>query len=417
MKEQMNIKVGSILVFPMLLTGEIQKIRNLGEKCTIETLDLSIGVKEMFTNKKIPLAEVFRIKASEVNYGVFGNQTDYELILDKEANDRMKIGDLVIYCFHTGLVFACLTVRYTRLELMQKICHPGYATGDCIYSLSGNEGQIFLEKQLESWLASIGLKSFYGKESLFLEAFIYNVAVFQKRFKTLDEMHRITYNMHLMAPLEQVDDDVSEEDVDYVYAVKDQELKTFRWGCCISSQTISYCMANESLAFSEEMEAQIQDGLPVVILALYEKYTCLHFGRILSDQEKKRVKKIKILKREMLQFRAYGTVTPAVISRWHNVRRIYEHLLEFLGVPEAIEELSDKLEMLSNAQKEMEDTRTQAVMSGITIFGLISILDSVLSIYEVLSVGSSAEWQLIRLAIGAFLLSMGLFWIFSRDNK
>ena len=119
----------------------------------------------------------------------------------------------------------------------------------------------------------------------------------------------------------------------------------------------------------------------------------------------------------MLQFRAYGTVTPAVISRWHNVRRIYEHLLEFLGVPEAIEELSDKLEMLSNAQKEMEDTRTQAVMSGITIFGLISILDSVLSIYEVLSVGSSAEWQLIRLAIGAFLLSMGLFWIFSRDNK
>lgn len=58
MKEQMNIKVGSILVFPMLLTGEIQKIRNWGEKCTIETPDLSIGVKEMFTNIHLQCSSV-----------------------------------------------------------------------------------------------------------------------------------------------------------------------------------------------------------------------------------------------------------------------------------------------------------------------------------------------------------------------
>ncbi|MFR3079720.1 MAG: hypothetical protein ACLTNE_15470 [Intestinimonas butyriciproducens] len=160
-----------------------------------------------------------------------------------------------------------------------------------------------LEKQLEEVLRSWGLEGFFASGStLLLEAYVDNVAVVPQRFRSLDTIRRAAFNLHLMSPPNALAEDDSEEDVDYVYAVKTQELGTYRWGCCVSSQTISYIMANETLDIDAEMAAQAQDGLPLLLMALYEKYTCLRFAQLITAADKEYETAAR-LKQVMLGFR------------------------------------------------------------------------------------------------------------------
>ena len=117
-----------------------------------------------------------------------------------------------------------VSVLYSRMEMLQRICYPGYAKGDCRYSFRAEKEEILLEGRLKEWLDSLGLLSFYEESALFLEAFVDNIGVVPERFRKMKEMTEITFNMHLMAPLGQSVTDASEEDVSYVFAVKDQVL-------------------------------------------------------------------------------------------------------------------------------------------------------------------------------------------------
>ena len=94
----------------------------------------------------------------------------------------------------------------------------------------------------------------------------------------------------------------------------------------------------------------------------------------------------------MLKFQAFGTVTPANLSRWHNVKQIYAYLLEVNDIPAAIQDISSKLTMLTEHQQELERARSETVINIITIFGIVSILASVLSIVQILSGGDMLIW-------------------------
>ena len=141
---------------------------------------------------------------------------------------------------------------------------------------------------------------------------------------------RLPFNLHKMMPIDAPIEDMSEEDIRYVYAVKHQTFNTYRWGCCVASQTISYVVADEAMDFATERDTQADDGLPVVLLSLYEKYTCLRFTELITHLDKGQIKHLKNL---MLKFQAFGTVAPANLSRWHNVKQIYAHLLEVNDIP------------------------------------------------------------------------------------
>jgi len=138
-----------------------------------------------------------------------------------------------------------------------------------------------------------------------------------------------------------------------------------------------------------EMEVQARDSLPIVMLALYEKYTCIRFTELISHMNRKQVKEIKNL---MLRFRAYGTVSPANLSRWHNVKQIYAHMLEVNDVYEAVEDIQNKINIITENQKEQEQERNDKVVNIITVFGIVSILASVLSIVQILSDGDPLIW-------------------------
>ena len=102
--------------------------------------------------------------------------------------------------------------------------------------------------------------------------------------------------------------------------------------------------------------------------------------------------KIKELKELMLNFQAFGTVTPANLSRWHNVKQIYANLLEVNDIPAAIEDISTKLNILTAHQEAVEHARSETIVNLITIFGIVSILASVLSIVQILADGDLLIW-------------------------
>lgn len=106
----------------------------------------------------------------------------------------------------------------------------------------------------------------------------------------------------------------------------------------------------------------------------------------------------------MLKFQAFGTVTPANLSRWHNVKQIYAYLLQVNDISAAIQDISGKLNILTEHQQEIERARSETVINIITVFGIVSILASVLSIVQILSGGDLLIWASTVLTTAALIL-------------
>ena len=138
---------------------------------------------------------------------------------------------------------------------------------------------------------------------------------------------------------------------------------------------------------------------------MYQKYTCLRFRELLAIVDKKKIKRLKRMRKQMLEFQAYGTIAPANISRWHNIKQIYQHIIETNAISEAIDDISITLNILAEHQKEIEAARNNTIISLITVFGIVSILASVLTIVQILAGGGSAEWlSLIVFSFGMLVM-------------
>ena len=314
-----------------------------------------------------------------------------------------------LYVFQTQVAFLCLSLSFTHMEALQAICNPGSAHSNAAFfwmDTDGKDHPFSVESWLTDFSASLGLRKFFdGDSSFLLDAYTYIFALVPERFNTLEEMQKITFNLHKMMPPDAPIEDLSEEDIRYVYAVKHQVYNTYRWGCCVSSQTISYVTADEEMDFEAQRRAQAEDGLPVVLLSLYEKYTCLRFTELITRLDQGQLKRMKSLKTLMLKFQAFGTVTPANLSRWHNVKQIYAYLLEVNDIPTAIQDISSKVNILAEHQQESERARSETVINIITIFGIVSILASVLSIVQILSGGDTLIWVATILTTVAMTLA------------
>ena len=83
---------------------------------------------------------------------------------------------------------------------------------------------------------------------------------------------------------------------------------------------------------------------------------------------------------------------PANLSRWHNVKQIFANLLEVNDVESAVADVSAKLDILAAHQQELERVRGETVINLITLFGIVSILASVLSIVQILADGDLLIW-------------------------
>lgn len=345
-----NSKIGTFLIFPMLIDRESYRINEVAIRYKVETEDIASNVQEMFNNEKNGIAKCWRIEKKKINAELFGEKEDYTLIVDNTY--RINIEDMIIYECQGNIALVALLITYSQMEVLERICYPGYTGNKSRYSFDKDLEAVQLESRVQVWLKEQGMRTFYQNSPLFLEAYGYSFAVVPERFQTKREMEQLTFNMHIMVPLTQRVNEDSEKDLHFVYAARDHVLNSYRWGCCVACQRISYVVADETLDFETEKEMQIRDGLPVVMLAMYEKYTCMDIERLMICNPDMGEKERKGLKQRTMKFRLYGTVSYAAISRWYNIREIYSHLLFVFGVQDTIKEISDKIEILSRIKND-----------------------------------------------------------------
>jgi hypothetical protein len=398
-----NIRYGGFLIIPLKYLGDSFSCRQLNEKCPriqLTTMDINENVKAMLNAEgTASIGSVHRVPRKLLLQAVTPEAeaiTQFQVTEDQEHFYHFQLEDSVLYRFQTEVAFLCLRLTFDQILALQAICCPGFAQSTSVFYWLDEQGQkheFDLDEWLERFCKELQLHRFFeGSARLLLEAYTYALAVVPDVFHRLEEIQRITLNLHQMIPLDMETEDYSEEDVRFVYAVKNLELNGYRWGCCVTSQTCGYVSANPKLDLKSELDDQQNDGLPVIVLALYEKYTCLRFTQSLAQHAQRNGGYLQNLKKQMLEFRAYGTVSPANLSRWHNVKQIYAAVLELNDVHSAVEEISTKLNIVTEHQQEMVRNRNETIINIITIFGIVSIVASVLSIVQILSDGNPVFW-------------------------
>ena len=418
--EKQAMQYGCFLIIPLKYDPDSfvrERLEEIGEYRPQTTMDLNENIKAMLDrSNEAAVGACYAVGRAPLVAGLCGGTAGarpHPFRVSAEGSAYgFDIADSYLYVFHTQVAFLCLSLSFAHMEALQAICNPGSAHSTAAFSWvdsAGEEHPFSMESWLADFCASIGLHKFFdGGSSFLLDAYAYIFALVPERFDTLEDMRKITFNLHKMMPPDAPIEDLSEEDIRYVYAVKHQIYNTYRWGCCVSSQTISYVTADETMDFEAQKKAQAEDGLPVVLLSLYEKYTCLRFTELITRLDKGQLKRLKALKTLMLKFQAFGTVTPANLSRWHNVKQIFAYLLEVNDIPTAIQDISSKLNILAEHQQEIERVRSETVINIITIFGIVSILASVLSIVQILSGGDVLIWVSTILTTVALTLATAI---------
>ncbi|WP_394960954.1 hypothetical protein [Candidatus Allofournierella merdavium] len=79
--------------------------------------------------------------------------------------------------------------------------------------------------------------------------------------------------------------------------------------------------------------------------------------------------------------------------------------MEVNDVESAVADVSAKLDILAAHQQELERARSETVINLITLFGIVSILASVLSIVQILSDGNMLIWASTILTTGLLALA------------
>lgn len=327
----------------------------------------------------------------------------------------ITVADLQLFAFIGGIAFLAVYLSYCNGNVgsMYEFILPGYTS----------EGQRIKEEQMhllteleEKLLSRVSPKTdwFISDESyksfLLKEAYRMNVASLPKRFEERSTANRITYNEHRIIDLSIDFTDNSEKDVAYVTGAKDVNLRNYGWGCAITSQEISY-----AYAIGEKSPIdRAQDDLLLTMLVMYQKYTCLHLNEELHQAKKS----IRDLKHEALTFIAYGTLAPSQISRWNNVCETYRALIELNGINETIEEIKEKISLLDEEQERIDSRRENTIGMIIAVFGLISIVASVLQIVDYVSTGKLEMLISFGVSSGCSLLfGIGLIIMLLRRKK
>lgn len=417
---------GSFLILPFQFEengfNSIWADTNLVPK-NITTVDLNEIARSMMSKDghmsigscwMVPRDVLFREMA---DVPLSGKQVSFRADTDS-CSRSFSLTDSWLYMFHSQVAFFALGIVFDEIETLADIVNLGGVSSRAAFSYEDENGRhaFSLAAWIEQFASKAGLQPFFSSRgNPFMDVFTETLAVIPERFTDMAVMRQAAFNLHLMIPFTKPVTDNSEEDVRFIYAKAGEISHTYRWATCITSQTESYIVADPEMDLGKQLEVRGRAGLPVVMLALYEKYTCLHYTDVIAGTDLRHLKRIQRLKREMLEFQAYGTIAPANFSRWYNIRLIYSALLELNGVPEAIADVDHKINILSEYQRELESRRADLLTNLITAFGIVSILASVLTIIQILLGGDHALWNALILTVIVMCLVFFLA-LFRRRN-
>jgi len=297
-----------------------------------------------------------------------------------------SIKEIELYLFNGGAAFLNVYIVYknTESEYAYKLINPGYMNSDFSD----------FHKQLESFISKIqindvaGLLSPYGSEdSIINETFTHDVALVRKRFKHTETMERLAYNTHRIIDVSRDFSDVSERDIYYTYGGRDVEKETYRWCCCISSQSASYVYGSENAEISEKLIKELVDeGLPITMLVMYQRSMCTMLKEKLQGAldiySRYSKRKIVNLKMQALMFNVNGTIAPSQVSRWHNICETYRKLCDMTGIDESLEEIQNKIEYISEEQSRHTSRVWGVIAAIITIVGTVQTVSAIITLID-----------------------------------
>lgn len=275
-----------------------------------------------------------------------------------------------------------------------------------IGTYSGNDAYEILYDEITRVIKPLHLEIFTKDKSLLLnESYVHNVAFVEERFQDLETLDQITLNAHKQIGLENVFQDYSEKDICYTYGARDVIKETYRWGCCVSTLDISFAYQDDILKETTNQEEirkkmlSISAGdLLLTVLVLIQKYTCMQlngdihnelYENINKKKKHERRKNIRQLKKKALDFRAFGTLAPSQVSRWNNVCETYRALLKVHGIEEALLEIEQKIDLISNEQEQQAAEKQNLITTVITVFGFVSIISSIMTIIDLIMSGGT----------------------------
>lgn len=345
-----------------------------------------------------------------------------QISLVNTENCGIPVADIQLFAFSGGIAFLAVYLSYLNKDVssVYDFILPGYLNeGEKI-----KKAQMHFLKELEEKLigrVSPKMDWFISEESykpfILKEAYRMNVAGLPKRFEETEIAERITYNEHRIIDLSLDFTDNSGKDVAYVSGARDVNLCNYGWGCAITSQEISYAYA---IGYKSPIE-RAQDDLLLTMLVMYQKYTCLHLNEELHQRyvsKANRKNSIRELKHEAMNFIAYGTLAPSQISRWNNVCETYRALIELNGIHETTQEIKEKISLLDEEQERIDSQWENTIGMIIAVFGLISIVASVLQIMDYVSTGSLEMLVSFGVSTGCSLLfGIGLIIMLLRRKK
>lgn len=399
-----EIDRGIFMLLPLLYVGEFSKLSFSGaDKHEIESMVfdspdfteiLSVKcrkgnfVKRFNLNSRIgAVSEAWRSSVSEIgNYSL----TDLQLVV-----------------FHNGISFLSVYLGYKNADVddVYKLVNPGYIENKGINTKDIQDSLIqSLERNVIQYIQEVYniqfswfIKDTESRKYLIKEAYRLNVAAIPNRFRDHMIPQKIAYNGHRLVDVSRDFSDSSEHDVDYTSGARDVDDEYYGWGCAITSQEISYAYGpgprKTKPVTAEELVARAEDDLLLTIFVMYQKYTCVLLNEEIHKRytgNEKRVffeKNISDIKKEVLEFIAYGTLAASQISRWNNVCETYAALQKQNGVKEALVEINEKIELLNEAQEQIDNKRESRVESIIAVFGFVSIVAAVLQVIDYVSTG------------------------------
>lgn len=333
-----------------------------------------------------------------------------------------SLTDLQLFVFHNGISFLSVYLGYKNKDVddVYRIVNPGYIENKGINTKEIQDAFInSLEKNVIQYIQKVYNYEFTwfvqdteSKKYLIKEAYRLNVAAIPNRFKNHKIPKRIAYNGHRLVDVTRDFKDSSESDVDYTSGARDVDDEHYGWGCAITSQEISYAYGpgprKTKPVSAEGLIERAEDDLMLTIFVMYQKYTCVLLNEEIHKRysgNEKRVffeKNISDIKKEVLEFIAYGTLATSQISRWNNVCETYAALQKQNGVNEAIVEINEKIVLLNEAQEQIDNKRESRVGTIIAVFGFVSIVAATLQVVDYLSTGR------IEMIIGFIFSVFGL---------
>ena len=313
----------------------------------------------------------------------------------------LAVNESQLYVFNNKIAFFTVLVTYDNADAdyIDKLINPGYVQN---YNRSFEENVIKAVSNISIGGVSNIFRLYVDDMKLAVkETYLFNVALVNRRFNELETIERITFNEHKLIDISRDFSDPSEKDVAYTYGAKDTNMCSYRWGACITSQSISYVYATDDMTVANVAEQSRDDVFLTMLVNEGIQNTLIDNKR----QSLEYFRKVKMLKKEALEFRASGTLAPSQVSRWNNVCETYRCLLAVNGIDEALEEIEQKVELIRDEQERKSSDMQNYVATVIAVFGLISIVASVLSIVDLVNSGSTD----IVAALGVSCIGVVLF--------